>query len=248
MRNKTNLFYKAFLFAVACMVTNMLYANDELHQPFTDVLSESVNNGLLDYKAIKNNPKYFNYLESLKQMRGFDNKNEELAFWINAYNALVIQGILNGGSPSTFFGRMRFFKKDKYQVNGQSISLFDIEHEVILPLGEPRIHFAINCASSSCPKLTKQAYSAVNLDEELTQAAKRFINDTMRNHFDETMNIAHISKIFDWFKSDFTNHSGTVEKYIAQYVDDESVAKDLSAGNYKTKYLKYDWSLNGTKL
>ena len=62
----------------------------------------------------------------------------------------------------------------------------------------------------------------------------------------DTMNIASISKIFDWFKSDFTNHSGTVEKYIAQYINDESVAKNLSAGKYKIKHLKYDWSLNGT--
>lgn len=247
MHKARNISVQAFLFVVTCMVANTLYANNELHQPFTDVLSESVNNGQVDYKAIKNNPKYFSYLESLKQMRGFENKNEELAYWINAYNALVIQGILNGGSPSSFFSRMRFFKKDKYQVHGQTISLFDIEHEVILPLGEPRIHFAINCASSSCPKLTQQAYSAENLDQELTQATKRFINDTMRNHFDETINIASISKIFDWFKSDFTNHSGSVEKYIAQYVNDESVAKDLSAGKYKIKHLKYDWNLNGTK-
>jgi len=229
------------------LFANLGLANNEFHQDLTDVLNDSVENGQVDYKAIKNNPKYFSYLESLKEMRGFENKNEELAYWINAYNALVIQGILDGGSPSSFFSRMSFFKKDKYEVNGKTISLFDIEHEIIIPLGEPRIHFAINCASSSCPKLTKQAYSAENLDEELTQAAKYFINDTMRNHFDETMNIASISKIFDWFESDFTNHSGTVEKYISQYVNDESVAKDLSDGKYKIKYLKYDWSLNGTK-
>ncbi|QMU62317.1 MAG: DUF547 domain-containing protein [Gammaproteobacteria bacterium] len=244
---KINTFFtQAFFLIVASLVANTIHASDDLHQPFTDVLSESVTNGQVNYKTINENPKFASYLETLKEKATFENQDEELAYWINAYNALVIQGILNGGSPSSFFSRMRFFKKDKYQVNGLSISLFEIEHEVILPLGEPRIHFAINCASSSCPKLTTQAYSAENLDEELTQAAKYFINDTMRNHFDKAMNIASISKIFDWFKSDFTNHSGTVEKYIAQYVNDENVAKDLSEGNYKTKYLKYDWSLNGT--
>lgn len=240
-------FTNILLLIITSLLANTAYANDELHQPFTDVLSETVNNGQVDYKAIKNNPKFFNYLKSLEEKTDFNNQDEELAYWINAYNALVIQGILNDGSPSTFFGRMRFFKKDKYQVNGRKISLYDIEHEVILPLGEPRIHFAINCASSSCPKLTNQAYSAANLDQELTQAAKYFINDTMRNHFDSTMKVASISKIFTWFKSDFTNHSGTVEEYIAQYVNNENVASELSAGNYKVKYLKYDWSLNGTK-
>lgn len=239
-------FAKTLLFIITCLVANTIYANDELHQPFTDVLSESVNNGQVDYKAIKNNPKYHSYIKSLETKTDFTNKDEELAYWINAYNALVIQGILNGSSPSTFFGRMRFFKKNKYQVNDRKISLYDIEHKIIIPFGEPRIHFAINCASSSCPKLTNQAYSASNLDEELTQAAKYFINDTMRNHFDSTTKVASISKIFRWFKSDFTNHSGTVEKYIAQYISDKSVAEDISAGNYKTKYLIYDWSLNGT--
>lgn len=245
MNKKTRLLVKAILFVVICIVANTLYANDDLHKPFTDVLNESVNNGQVDYQAIKNNQKYFQYLESLKEMRSFESKNEELAYWINAYNALVIQGILNGGSPRSFFSRMSFFKKDKYQVNGKNISLYDIEHEIILPLGEPRIHFAINCASSSCPKLINQAYSAENLDEELTLAAKSFINDTMRNHFDETTNIASISKIFSWFKNDFINHSGTVAKYISQYVNDQSVADALREGKFKIKYLKYDWNLNG---
>lgn len=234
------------LFIVSAF-TNFADATENLHQNFTDVLNGNVNNGQVDYKAIQDNPKYFNYLESLKEMRGFGNKNEELAYWINAYNALVIQGILNGGSPSSFFSRMSFFKKDKYQVNGRNITLFDLEHEIILPLGEPRVHFAINCASSSCPKLHKQAYSAENLDEELTQASKRFINDTMRNHFDHTMKIASVSKIFSWFKSDFTDHSGTVEKYISQFVNDQNIADDLRDGKYTLKHLKYDWSLNGTK-
>ncbi len=246
MTKISHLFVKLLVLFIASTLANIAAASEDLHQAFTDVLSGSVNNGQVDYKAIKNNPKYFSYLENLKEMRGFESKNEELAYWINAYNALVIQGILNGGSPSSFFSRMSFFKKDKYQVNGRNISLFDIEHEILLPLGEPRVHFAINCASSSCPKLTRQAYSAEHLDEELIQAAKSFINDTMRNHFDDSMKIASISKIFDWFKSDFTDHSGTIDKYISQYVNDQNVADGLREGKYQLKYLKYDWSLNGT--
>lgn len=238
---------KAFLFVVTCMVANTLYANDELHQPFNDALNTSVNHGKVDYKAIKDNPQFSTYIESLKNKPAFTNQNEELAYWINSYNALVIQGILNGGSPSTFFGRNRFFKKDKYQLAGKETNLNDLEREIIIPFDEPRIHFAINCASSSCPKLTPEVYNAEALDQQLDQAAKAFINDTMRNHFDPTLKIASISKIFDWFEDDFVKHSGSVEKYIAQYVNNESIAKDLSEGNYKIKYLKYDWSLNGTK-
>ncbi len=247
MSNTRKLFAHVSLLMVACLMANTLYANNDLHQAFTEILGKSVSNGQVDYKAIKNNPKYFSYLESLKKKTSFKTKDEELAYWINAYNALVIQSILNGGSPKSFFSRMKFFKGDKYQVNGMNINLYDLEHKVILPLGEPRVHFAINCASRSCPKLMAQAYSADNLDEELTLVTKDFINDTMRNHFDPAMNIASISKIFDWFKADFIKHSGSIEQYIAQFINDDKIAKDVQAGNYKIKYLKYDWSLNGTK-
>jgi len=245
---KINIFYaQAVLFLITIFLTHTLYANDNFHQPFSEVLSESVHNGLVDYKKIENNPKFLSYIESLEEETNFENTNEELAYWINAYNALVIHAILNGGSPRTIFSRIGFFKKNKYHVNGQRLSLYDIEHDMLLPLSDPRIHFAINCASRSRPKIKDQAYSAENLDAELTQAATDFINDTMRNHFDHSMNIASISKIFDWFKGEFVKHSGSVEEYLAQYIKDEKVANALREGNYKIKYLVYDWSLNGTK-
>ncbi len=238
---------KALLFIVTYMVANTLYANNEIHHPFNDVLSASVKNGKVNYKAIRNNPSFASYVESLKTKPTFTNQNEALAYWINSYNALVIQGILDGGSPSTFFGRKSFFKGNKYQLAGMKINLNDLERKVIIPIGEPRIHFAINCASSSCPKLIPEVYNAEIIDQQLTQAAKSFINDTMRNHFDPEMKIASISKIFDWFEEDFIKHSGSVQKYLAQYVMDENIANDLQVGNYKIKYLHYDWSLNGTK-
>jgi len=234
---------KTFLLLVTCLATTTIFANAEFHQPFADVLSGSVNDGQVNYKDIKNNPKFSAYVESLKAEQTFSNQNEELTYWINAYNALVIQGILNGGSPSTFFGRGRFFKKDKYSLAGRQINLNDLERKVIIPIGEPRIHFAINCASSSCPKLTNEVFTEENLDQQLTQAANDFINDTTRNRFDATTKTASISKIFDWFKEDFIKQ---VDKYIAQYVKDESIANDLREGKYTIRYLKYDWSLNGT--
>jgi len=229
------------------LFANLGLAKDALHSPFNMVLEGNVVNGKVNYSAIKAHPKFEPYIESLKTEPEFKNQQEELAYWINAYNALVIKGILEGGSPSTFFGRKSFFKGDKYQLAGRKINLNDLERKVIIPIGEPRIHFAINCASSSCPKLLPEVYNADILDQQLTQVAKAFINDTMRNHFDPAMKIASISKIFDWFEEDFIKHSGSVEKYLAQYVNDESVADDLRAGNYKIKYLDYDWSLNGTK-
>ena len=238
---------KVLFLVLVCMYVNALHAGSELHEPLTKVLSESVVNGHVNYKAIKNNPEFTNYLETLKNETKFDNKNEKLAYWINAYNALVIQGILRGGSPGSFFSRMSFFKDDKYEVNGRKITLYDIEHKIIRPLEEPRIHFAINCASASCPKLQSEAYTAEKLNEQLDQVTSAFINDPSNNHFNENTTKASVSKIFDWFQEDFEKHSGSVQQYIAQYINDEKIAKELRENKYKIKHLKYDWSLNGTK-
>ena len=225
---------------------NTVLANAAFHQPLTEVLSTSVVNGEVDYKAIKNNPKFANYVKALEAQPSFTDKNEELTYWINAYNALAIKGILDGRSPKTLFGKIGYFKNAKYNVGGKKINLYDLEHKVIIPLGETRIHFAIVCASGSCPKLLSRAYTAKNLDKELDKVAKAFINDPTRNKFDKETKTAHLSKIFDWFKKDFNKHSGSVQKYIAQYVNDPDLKTALQAESYTIRYLKYDWSLNGT--
>lgn len=239
-------FSKMLLLISISMLASALHANNSLHTPFNNVLEGNVVNGKVNYSAIQAQPEFNSYVESLKSKPDFNNQEQELTYWINAYNALVIKGILNGGSPSTFFGRKNFFKGDQYQLAGMSINLNDLERKIIIPIGEPRIHFAINCASKSCPKLRPQVFNAEELDAQLEQAAKEFINDSMRNHFDPAMKTASISKIFDWFEEDFVKHSGSVQKYLSNYVTDEEIASQLRNEEYKIKYLKYDWNLNGT--
>lgn len=238
---------KLILFLFSSLDSNILYADDSLHGPFTGVLSESVVDGQVNYSTINNNPIFFDYLKALETKPSFKNKNQELAFWINAYNALAIKGILDKRSPKTLLGRYRYFKKAKYNVGDKVINLYDLERKVIIPLGEPRIHFAINCASTSCPKIIPEAYTEEKLDDQLEQVTKDFINDTSRNSFDSEYKIATISKIFDWFKKDFVNHSGSVQKYLAEYVSDPDIASDLREDKYRIHYAKYDWNLNGTK-
>jgi len=243
----TSLNIKASIFILIFLCASTLHAGDELHLPFTDVLSESVVDGQVNYSKIKSNPKYFSYLKALNGSPSFKNKKEELAYWINAYNALAIKGILDKRSPKSLLGRLGFFKKAKYNVGGRNINLFDLERKVIIPLGEPRIHFAINCASASCPKLIPEAYTEANLENQLEQVTKEFVNNSTKNSFNTQTKVASVSKIFDWFKDDFSNHSGSVQKYLAQYVSDTSIAADLREDKYRIVYKKYDWSLNGTK-
>ena len=236
-----------FLTFSILLYANLGFASNDLHSPFNRVLEGNVINGNVNYGAINNHPEFNTYIESLKAKPTFSNQQDELAYWINAYNALVIKGILNGGSPSTFFGRKSFFKGDQYELAGITINLNDLERKVIIPIGEPRIHFAINCASSSCPKLRPTVYAAEELENQLEHVANEFINDNTRNQFDSQKKIARISKIFDWFEEDFVKHAGSIQQYLAQYVDDTEVAEQLRNEEYIIKYLKSDWSLNGTR-
>jgi hypothetical protein len=110
---------------------------------------------------------------------------------------------------------------------------------------DPLIHFAIVCASKSCPKLQPWAYQPDQLDRQLDQVARAFINDPTRNGFDRTQKVASLSMIFKWFESDFAGAAGSVLAYIARYVEGSELAKELNQPGYRIEYLDYDWSLNG---
>jgi len=171
-----------------------------------------------------------------------------LAFYINAYNVLAVQAILNDRSPSTNLGKLRFFYRDKYTVAGEKMSLHALEKGRIRSLGEPRIHFAIVCASASCPPLLAEAYLPHRLDAQLENNARQFINDPVKNRFDIENHTASVSRIFKWFAEDFDfeTAAGDVQSFLARYVDDDKVAETLREGKLKLRFLDYDWSLNGS--
>ncbi len=219
-----------------------------LHDPFDGVLDSHVSGGRVDYSAVAKDPRFQSYLEDLSRVKadGLPSRQEKLAYWINAYNAFAIKGILDGYSPGSFFGRISFFKTTSYDAGGTPIDLYALEREVLVPMDEPRIHFAIVCASHSCPHLRSEAYTAEELERQLDQNARAFINDPQKNRFDRDNKVAHLSKIFDWFDADFAKHSGSVLEYVAQYVADPELAKELQSGDYTIKHLSYDWTLNGS--
>ncbi|MDX2438829.1 MAG: DUF547 domain-containing protein, partial [Acidobacteriota bacterium] len=123
------------------------------------ILREHVVDGRVDYDAIAADPQFEETVEAIAtaDLAG-QGALSVLAFHINAYNVLAIRGILDGSSPRSAFGKLRFFYRDKYLIAGETLSLHAYEHQKILPLGEPRIHFAIVCASASCPELRSEAY------------------------------------------------------------------------------------------
>jgi len=212
------------------------------HSIWNVLLQRHVNdNGDVDYKGFK---KDVNILESYLSMFSDHmptetwNRNEVLAYWINAYNAFTVKLIIVNYPTNSIkdikdpWG-MRFFKLGEKWYN-----LSEVEHKILRKMDEPRIHFAINCASFSCPKLLNTAFTATNLEAQLEAVTSNFINDPTRNKI--TGNSAELSQIFKWFKKDFTTQ-GNLITYLNKYADTKL------ASSAKIGYLKYDWSLNEAK-
>lgn len=218
------------------------------HQAWDRIIQVHIRDGQVDYPAIQVSSQLDGYLRELNRIdpMSLPTRQHQLAFWINAYNAFAVKGILDDYSPKTLWGRYRYFIGREYHVGGTAINLYDLEREVLIKqFQEPLMHFAIVCASTSCPKLQPWAYQPDQLDRQLAYAARGFINDPSRNRFDRQRKIASLSMIFKWFESDFAGAAGSVLGYIARYVDDPELAKDLMQPGYRIEFLEYDWNLNG---
>jgi hypothetical protein len=237
-------------------VTVLAAASAAVAEPLTAVIDWSdwdrmlrahVVDGQVDYDAIAADPGFATTVAAIAtaELEGHDTETT-LAFVMNAYNVLAVQGILDGSSPRTAFGKWRFFYRDKYTIAGERLSLHAFENQRIRALGEPRIHFAIVCASASCPPLRSEAYRPDRLDEQLDDATRGFLNDPTKNRIDVAAGVARLSKIFKWFEEDFEQAAGSVQRYIAPFIEDERARQTLARDGLKVRHLAYDWSLNGT--
>jgi Protein of unknown function, DUF547 len=218
------------------------------HRLLHDVLHQAVSDGQVDYPRIQRDERFQQYLAQLSRVdpNALPSKTDQLAWWLNAYNAFAIQGILDGETPRPYVGWYRYFKVCEYAAAGTTLNLYDLEHDVLRRrFRDPRVHFAIVCASTSCPRLQAWAYDARLLDRQLDRVAREFINDSRRNRFDRQQKVAALSRIFDWFAEDFVASAGSVQNFVARYVDDSELAKELIQPGYRIEYLEYDWSLNG---
>ncbi len=246
-----------FLFLLTFSLPSFSF--DHLHSDYDKLLNiiviEKGAETVVDYDYLKKNPDPLNnYLTNIETVskQDFDswNKNQQLAFLINSYNAFTLKLIINNYPGIESIRDLGSFisspwKKKFFTLFGNNTNLDYIEHDLLRKnYNEPRIHFAINCASKSCPALQKQAYIETGLNEQLEHAAKQFMRDPQHNRFDKEKKHLEISSIFDWFASDFTK-TGSLQNYIAPYIsDDPDIQKFLKDETIKITYLDYDWSLN----
>lgn len=234
----------------SCAQTSRLESSCDApkHDAWTKLLQTHVDSfGWVSYKGFRSDSlaldAYLNLLAACEPNDSWT-KTESLAYWINVYNAFTVKLILDH-YPTSSIKDIKSgipFVNSVWDINfipigGRILSLNDVEHNILRKeFEEPRIHFAIVCASKSCPQLLKEAYEANKLEAQLESQARNFINDKTKNEIEAEE--IRISPIFKWFTSDFTKNS-SLKEFIARYAD-----IDFSS-DAKVKYRKYDWSLNG---
>ncbi len=222
------------------------------HSAWDELLSKHVtSDGWVDYRGfINDKEKLADYLATLSNNPPNDknwSKKEKLAYWINAYNAFTVKLIVDNYPvesiqdlhPTLKIPKINtVWKKDFFQIGGEDFNLSRIEHKILRNMGEPRIHFAINCASVSCPSLRNEAYVASTLNQQLNEQAAYFINESGRNEISK--NHIVISKIFRWFTRDFTQN-GTLIEFLNRWAE-PTISEDA-----EIDYKDYDWSLNSVQ-
>ncbi len=211
------------------------------HTPWDQLLQKHVSSkGNVNYEGFKSDiDRLNNYLVSISKIKPNTDwsRNETMAYWINAYNAYTIKLMLNNDPLKSIMdiNGGKAWDLKFVEIEGEKYSLNNIEHDILrAKYFDSRIHFAVNCASISCPKLSNTAYFAEGLDQKLEKAAKEFINNSAQNTI--SSNKASVSKLFDWYKDDFTKN-GTVKEYINKYSTTKLTTDKIS-------YKEYNWNIN----
>lgn len=173
--------------------------------------------------------------------QAFATPADQLAYHINSYNALAIHNVLEFGVPRDldgFFRRLRFFYLRKYRVGGRRISLYNYENDVIRPLGEPRVHFALNCMAVSCPRLPRTPFTGDHLDETLERLTREFFSESRNLHIDHDQEQIRLSEILSFYEEDFLHDSNSLVDYVDDYVTTSLPA------SFEVTFFDYDWTIN----
>lgn len=211
------------------------------HSPWNKLLQKHVSSqGNVNYDGFKGSVAALDlYLSALSNANpGSDwSRNDVIAYWINAYNAFTVKLMLNNYPLKSIMdvNGGKAWDLKFIEIKGEKYSLNNIEHDILRKkYGDPRIHFAVNCASVSCPKLSNTAFLADGLNEKLENATKEFINNPSKNSISASN--AEVSSLFDWYKDDFTKN-GSVTDYLNRYSVTKLVAEKIS-------FKEYNWNIN----
>lgn len=244
----------------AVPATQQVSMNQIDHSPWNELLQKYVNDkGEVNYRAWKASAEDHRKLDTYLNSLSSANPDVEaaaqsrLAFWINAYNAVTIKGILREYPTSSIRNHTAKVVgyniwKDLLLIVGDSeISLDSMEHKVLRKMGEPRIHFAIVCASYSCPRLLNQAYTAEGLEDQLTTNTRNFFANPENFKHDAGRQQFQLSSILSWFGKDFGRNQAEQLASIGPYLPTQQAREAAARNSVRVAYLNYDWSLNEQK-
>lgn len=217
------------------------------HSKLSTLLGSTVSGGKVDYEAVRAKSADLNaYLASIATASG----TQSLGFYINAYNALVLDALVDSGPalPAKVTDLPGFFDAKKYTVAGKSVTLNELENGVRAQYKDARIHFAFNCGAKSCPVLRSTAWpeDEAALSKALDDATTSFLNGTGLT-VDTTKKELQVTKLMDWYGQDFKDNTGTIQAYLTKFVKDPTKAAALQAGiaaNYTVTYQFYNWAPN----
>ena len=248
--NNHDLNMKIITLLLAALLPTLASAFDHSHRAWNAIVSTHVKDDNFDYRSAKSSAakSLDSYLDALAAVeRGtYDDwsDTQKLAYLINLYNAATIDLVLEHypvKSIRDIGGDDGPWKLKIVRLIGKKITLDQLEHEIIRKeFAEPRIHFAVNCASIGCPPLLNRAYTADQLESQLAAQTKRFLSNRRINHLDgKTL---HLSPLFDWFRDDFTAAAKSVRHYVAPYFPESERKAILNEATLK--FSEYDWALN----
>jgi len=243
-------FYRIFTFLFITLWCVNLNAQEVDWSSYAALLAKHVQAGskdnvelnAVDYPGLKNDPLFDQVVEQLNKTnpKKLKNKNEKLAFFINAYNILAIKVVLDHWPMESIKDAGSLFssvwKKNAGKINNKPVSLDMIEHDILRKMGEPRIHMAVVCASVSCPDLRNEPFISKELSEQLDDQTRLFLANPKKG-LAVKGNDVHVSRIFDWFEHDFDDVGG-LKKFFASYRNDLPKKYSLKAD------LPYNWNLN----
>lgn len=202
--------------------------------------------GRIDFEGVAKDPAdldaYVAYVGSVSPKSNpaaFPAREDVLAYYLNAYNALAMYNVLQFGIPAELGSiRVRFFYRDRLPMGGRRISLYALENELVRPIGDPRVHFALNCMVRGCPRLPRGPFEAARLDTQLDAAARLFFSEERNVHLDPARKVVRFSEILSFYTKDFLAKEPALIAYANLYRT-QKISPD-----WKVEFIPYDWTLN----
>ncbi|MEO0594079.1 MAG: DUF547 domain-containing protein [Myxococcota bacterium] len=208
---------------------------------YAQILKKSVAKGRVDYDAVESlRGDLDRYLTAVAKARVPKAKSKAVAFYIDAYNALVLAAVLDAGKPKSVINVDNFFKKKSHRVAGKVVSLDQLEKEILNPLAaDPRTHMVLVCAAKGCPVLEARPYAGTKLERRLEAASVRYVRSRAGSRVKP--NALSVSKIFEWYQADFGGKEAAIRFVTQRLTDDQRATLGDSP---QVSYHDYNWTLN----